>query len=747
MDLFKSTLKLIFAALFASSAMPAAAVTEVTGTTPGGAAYRIAIPDGWQAGGPLVLVQHGLGYELDTNPDLGPLRDVQLASGYAIAASGYRQSGWALFTAIDDNAELVDAFTERFGKPGAFYSVGGSMGGLIALKVAEDPRFRNETAGVLSFCPITSGTQAWDNAFDIRLIYDAVCDGVTGGELPDGAAPYPWAYDLNDIPPNLGDFGDPDLIRAMANVAICTGLAVPEVLRTSGQRTRLASIQQQTGIDNEDFLIASLGYATFGLGDLLRSPDKLASRNPFFNEIDTPHGVELVPYGVPVRRVRQQDIHARLEFDRISDLDGSATARIVGMSTSGDEIAAPWQYDRLRMIYPESAGNRAYRMVWDAPAPSHCGFTQAEALAGWSALVTPAVSSATLPQVCAAQIAAGAAGPCRFEQPPGLIRENTEFRPRGSLATPRVEAVFPFYAPLPSSGVWFDAPRSGEGVVIEELGGIIDGAGDDAIERRRVLVSWYTFAPPGDPDPGPRWLIGVGFRHAQGVYVPSMTLTTGARFGTAFDPADVSRIDWGSLSLTVDPFQQMRLRYSGPPGWEGSERTLQMLAAVDFHVPTRADFLGDPPPPARPPGLESASGTYFTPARDGEGLQLQVIAGATADRKRVVAEFYTYDLTGQQLWLIGVADNVPVTGGVATIELIRASGTVFGDRFDAADVVRTPWGRLTVTIAPDADPAGTGFAGYSATSMSWNPTEPGYDSGGYPLTRITQPYVDREHAP
>src|SRR5690348_14964842 len=53
------------------------AVQELRGTTPGGAAYVMAVPDGWQPGGKLVFVNHGFEFELDDDPGLGPLRDVQ----------------------------------------------------------------------------------------------------------------------------------------------------------------------------------------------------------------------------------------------------------------------------------------------------------------------------------------------------------------------------------------------------------------------------------------------------------------------------------------------------------------------------------------------------------------------------------------------------------------------------------------------------------------------------------------------
>ncbi|MEO6065719.1 MAG: hypothetical protein ABIP49_08090 [Lysobacterales bacterium] len=751
MDIRTGYFKRCLIALLASLALPALAVTEVTGTTPGGASYRIALPDGWQAGGPLVLMQHGYNHEPNTNPSLGPLRETQLAAGYAIAASGYRQSGWALFTALDDNAELLAEFTRRYGAPGALYAVGGSMGGLISLKLAEDPRFRSRTLGVLAFCPVVAGVEAWDQAFDLRLIYDSVCDGVAVGELPDGDPPYPWAYNLRDIPDDPGDLdpGNLDLLRALVPVAQCTGLGLPDVLRSSAQRVRLAQIKDTSGVGNEDFLITQLAYATFGLGDLVRSPDKLAGRNPFFNEVQHRSEVRALRYlpnavNNAIRRVRQADPFARFDFERSSSLDGNATARIVTLRTDRDELVSGEHRRFLEAVYPSRSGellsaDRQYATVRET-TPSHCGFTAAEAHAGWDSMRVPALVESTLPSRCAAREAAGYPGPCRFA-PLSATAEFTNVIDRGyQIAAP----IRSLTVAETSSGFWYDAARSGEGIVIEELGLPIGYGKFAPASVRRVLVSWYTFAPPSDPEPGPRWLTGVGFQTGQGVHVPSMTITRGARFGAAFNSADVERRDWGSLSLVVDAQHRLQLRYSGPPGWEGSQRAMTLLAALDFDrrpVPCCLAGLLDPPPPDAPLTIATASGSYFNAARDGEGIQLQVIEVPGSTRQRAVIVFYTYDSQGRQLWLVGAAENVPAGGGDLVFEVVRAEGAVFGDAFDSAAVRRIPWGTLTVTIAPVAEVQIPENMRYHATRLRWNSLDPAYGNGGYALTRLTAPTV------
>ncbi len=739
------SLRLLLSALLMMVACGYAhAVTEVTGTTPGGAAYRIAVPDSWEAGDPLVLVQQPYSHSRITNPTLGALRDTQLAEGFAVAASGYRQGGWALFTALDDNAELVDAFTTRFGAPGALYTTGQRMGGLVALKLAEDPRFRDRTRGVLATCPIVDGVQFWDQKFDVRLILDRVCAGVSG-RPPVGSEPYSWATNLADIPPGMGSFDNQAGDFSQANY--CLGLGAVDVVPQAGWQERKALVKSLTRIEDDNALLAHASYAVFGLGDLVRAPDKFAGSNPFLNEAETPFGLFSVPYGhgaAGIQRVRAYDLFARQRFDLSSRLDGSATARIVGIATSKDEISDRTHIRALSSIYPgvhpAAHGERVYATAFETAAPINCGLSEAERLAAWDAVTVP-VNAPTLTAHCNARIGAGASGPCRFGDIQSGVHEDITVLYR-HLWPP----VYDSGLVKSSSGLWFDPARDGEGLVIEELGAPVAGGGGVGAARH-VLVSWYTFAPPGDRDPGPRWLIGVGTHTSQGVVVPALTQARGARFGSAFDPDDVVRSDWGSLSLVVDPFHRMRVRYDGPAGWEGSERTMAMLARVDYYVFPRFYNLVSPPLPVPPPGLESASGTYFTPARDGEGIQLQVLAGATASTRRATVLFFTYGLDGEPLWLAGLADNIPQNGGEATFTMTRADGTVFGDSFNASDVTRTPWGTLTLTLGADPDPTGTGSAGFSATAMRWNSVEAGYGSGGYALTRVTQPHVYREHAP
>src|SRR3954471_17509772 len=242
--------RIVFFALALLAAGTAHATREFTGTTSGGAYYHIKVPDNWKSGDTLILFQHGLSFEPPgPDPDLGPIESLQLSEGYALAASSYRQRSWALFTAADDNAQLLAVFKQQVGAPGAIIPYGASLGGLIALKLAEDSRFA-PVPGVYAACPPAAGSRVWDTAIDLRLAYDVVCKDA--GDLPKGDQPYPWAYNLSDIPAHLSDFFDEaQLLQTLVPLNQCTGVNLPASVRNGAMQRRLDALMNLAHISSE----------------------------------------------------------------------------------------------------------------------------------------------------------------------------------------------------------------------------------------------------------------------------------------------------------------------------------------------------------------------------------------------------------------------------------------------------------------------------------------------------------------
>ncbi|MBX3702115.1 MAG: hypothetical protein KF903_14075 [Dokdonella sp.] len=421
-----------------------AAAQETSGQMASGAWYRIAVPAGWSAGDTLILYQHGFDFSApDGPPGLGPLKDVALAQGYAIAASSYRERGWAMFDAIDDNRDLVARFTQQFGAPGHMLPFGGSLGGLVALKLAEADGFP-PVQGVFAMCPAAAGSRLWDYAIDLRLGYAAICEGA--GELRHGAQPLWWAFDLAMIPAQLGDLsglgGMLDnlvVLDTLLQVNRCTGINLPPAQRSADKQRRLAELMAYAHLSDEQFLLTNIGYATFGLADIVRAPDKLAGLNPF-----TTAGVDYGDDPLVAARITRliADPVAAQALRAASDFHGQVgAAKIMSLHTSRDELVIPANQEFIRNQVPSTQWVSA---IVAEDEPSHCGFNVAEGLAGWEALRAwingaPQPSVAQLQQACQTLVASGvAAGPCRFDPAASFASFDSIVRPRtAATATAR----------------------------------------------------------------------------------------------------------------------------------------------------------------------------------------------------------------------------------------------------------------------------------------------------------------------
>jgi len=658
---------------------------EITGTLPSGAAYRIAAPDGWRAGDPLVFFNHGFNFADDIKADLGPLAESQLAAGYAVAASGYRQSGWALLRAVDDNAELLAAFRARFGEPGSIVATGASMGGLVALKQAEDPRFPNVT-GVLALCPAAAGAQTWDQALDVRLSYDVICRGVEDGELPAGAAPTPWAYDLDRIPADLDDaLTDPGVLAALAPVTQCTGLALPAERRTDDQQQRLARLKAVVGVDDERLLAAQLAVATFGLGDLVRAPEKLAGGNPF----DT-RGVVYRDAGVDAAVPRfAPDPLAQFELVRSSTLTGRTAARILAMHTSGDQLLPIEQLQEIIVTSPTQQRGRvpfdqAQLLRVDEQTPTHCGFSRAELGAGWEALRSWIASGSKPPAVavqsrCRNLVAGGVAdGACRIAQYDCCVPSiDAKIAPRPQYDRGEISADV--------AGTWYTPGRNDEGFLVEPQA---DG---------RVLVTWYTYPLPGEAG-DQLWLYGVGELVGNGFATETLLRLDGGGFAGNFDPARMTRTSWGKLTMVHDGDDRATLRFEGPPGYGSGTRALVRLSGQYGQT-----VLSPPPPP-----IVSHSGSFYDGDRPGEGIVVHLATRRT-DPPQPTGLFlvwFTYDDDGRPRWLYGRGEQIPFDPPRPihkySFTLLRSSGARFGDAFDPAAIDRAQVGSVFLTFGEDS---------------------------------------------
>lgn len=406
-------------------ATPAAvfADTEITGESKG-AFYRIVVPDAWN--GDLVIWNHGFSLSpVGPVSDLGPLAfPVQLPEGYAVAASSYSQLGWALFNSKKDNEELYKIFKENFGEPNSVIVTGASLGGIVTAQTIERAKKIKNMDGAYPFCGAMGGSRNWDGGFDLRLVYDYAC-GATAGALPGGATGLPF--------PGFPTYPLDNTTMALA-VHACTGILAPAAFRTPAQAAALDTILSVTTLP-ENFLLTDMGFATFAMSDLIFDPDKLNGEQGVGNE-NAVYTDAAVNAGIA--RVKASKKAANKLRKNFTPTGGKGkgkagrgkgkgkgkgkgnrfSTKVVSLHTDGDGLVIVENEGNYRDVIP--AENLTTAIV-DEAGSSHCGFTEAELVAGWESLRAwvagaPQPSAASIQGTCLGlELLGYATGPCRID--------------------------------------------------------------------------------------------------------------------------------------------------------------------------------------------------------------------------------------------------------------------------------------------------------------------------------------------
>ncbi len=242
------------------------------------------------------------------------------------------------------------------------------------------------------------------------------------------------------------------------------------------------------------------------------------------------------------------------------------------------------------------------------------------------------------------------------------------------------------------SGTYYSAQRSGEGVLVD-----FGQVGTTPV----VFFTWYTY---GDGEQ--QWLVGSNaFATTDKSIAIDLISTRGASFGSGFQPSDVVRAPWGSAALAFPDCNTMTLTFQNADGERGTQTLSRLFGAL----------------PAGQCGLlhGGLSGTYYSPSRSGEGVLVDF--GQVSGTPVEFFTWYTYG-SGDQQWLVG--SNAFSSGdSMLALDLVSTRGADFGDAFDPADVVRTPWGTVTQRF-PDCN----------TMELSYQKT--GGESGTQILTRV-----------
>ena len=388
----------------------ATAQTELTGRTSGGAFYKIMVPEGWTPAGGLVIWNHGF----DLNPigpvdDLGPLAELQLAEGYAVAASSYSLTGWAVFETHLDNQQMYRAFEAAFGRPDQVLITGASLGGIVTARDVEEGLIPN-VVGAMPICGAVGGSRIWNGGIDLRLLYDFLCSDVPGAAIPGG----------------VSGLSDPTFTANDLGVAINACFGLPGVPNAE-QAARLGQFLGVTGLPVE-FIGTDMGFVTFGLADLVFDPRKLAGAQAFDNS-NVDYGDPAINAGIPRAQAdpaaRQRMVDNYTPSGRVGDV------KIVSIHTDKDGLVIVENESEYAAVVPPR--NLTVGILVE-DTPSHCGFTEAETVSAWESLRRwvggqPQPTVQDLQDTCNGLVGAGlAAGPCRYD--PAFVVPDLDVRVR-----------------------------------------------------------------------------------------------------------------------------------------------------------------------------------------------------------------------------------------------------------------------------------------------------------------------------
>jgi pimeloyl-ACP methyl ester carboxylesterase len=199
-------------------ARPALADEVIEGRLGPGAQYRLVRPSNWN--GTLLLYAHGYvqsSHPVGLPPEANLITGIVVPQGVAVAISSFSYNGWAVKDGTQRTHQLLGIFTSKFGRPSRVYAAGGSMGGLIAIRLVET--YSGEFSGLLAACPVAGGLRPELDYFaNVRVLFDLFYPGVLPGSVVDVPPGLDVASEIV-IPAIAAMTGDPTGATAIARVA------------------------------------------------------------------------------------------------------------------------------------------------------------------------------------------------------------------------------------------------------------------------------------------------------------------------------------------------------------------------------------------------------------------------------------------------------------------------------------------------------------------------------------------------
>ncbi len=376
----------------ASHPSPSAGPRTYSGSI-GGAPYSVEVPARWN--GTLFLYSHGYVAPGSANPasavpDAG-IGDWMLGQGFALAASAYSSTGWAIEDALRDQMALLDWFGSNVGKPARVIAWGGSLGGIITAGLVQEHPDR--FAGALPICGVLAGGVAtWNTGLDGAYAFKMLLAPAAGLQLV-----HITNLEANLTAANAAVAALPQTPQTRARIALVSALTDlpgwflptnPEPAATDYGAMVAAQTQWETRVD--------FGFAFSYRAEL----ERRAGGNPSWNagvdyreqlalsadraEVEALYAAAGLDLNADLARLNAgpriaPDAAAVDYLDRNISFDGNLSVPVLTMHTTADGLVIPQDETAYSDVVAKAGRQDMLRQVFVHRA-GHCAFTNAEVI-------------------------------------------------------------------------------------------------------------------------------------------------------------------------------------------------------------------------------------------------------------------------------------------------------------------------------------------------------------------------------
>ncbi|HET7467671.1 MAG TPA: prolyl oligopeptidase family serine peptidase [Candidatus Dormibacteraeota bacterium] len=384
-------------------ACTSSATTKTSSSTPAGpniltgslgaASYTIEVPQPWN--GTLFLYSHGYVAPGGTNPSSASPDPVTgqwlVKGGYAVAASSYSSTGWAIEDALRDQIALLDYFQKKVGKPKRVIAIGASLGGIITAGLVQN--YPDRFAGAIPLCGVLAGGVAtWNTGLDAAYAFKTLLAPQSQLQLvhiTDPAANAKLAADLVA--------GATQTQTGKARMALVSALAdlpgwfvptQPEPAATDFSAQAAAQLQWESRVD--------FPFAFRYRAEL----EKRAGGNVSWNVgVDYRHQLDISPDRdevIALYRAAGLNLNADLAIlnagatikpdkqaagylDRFISFNGDIRVPVLALHTTADGLVIPQEETAYADVVRAAGKQDLLRQVFVHRA-GHCAFTSAEVI-------------------------------------------------------------------------------------------------------------------------------------------------------------------------------------------------------------------------------------------------------------------------------------------------------------------------------------------------------------------------------